>query len=425
MEINLSLHPGQLGVFQAQARFKVVAAGRRWGKTRFAAVELLTKALQDHCWVNRKKRSLRGVEAWYIAPTYDQAKDIVWGLLKDLASDLITKTWENDGKLQLANGRIIQIKGSDRPDRLRGVGLSHIVLDEYASMKPQTWETILRPTLADVSGSATFIGTPLGKNHFYDLYRGAFQKKGWAAFHFQSTDNPYLPAEEIQAAKETMPREVFLQEFEASFEQSNQLIFPFDLIECDERDIPPDSVTYMAIDPAGFATEGQARLQNTRLDETAIAIVSVSREGWWVRDIISGRWDVRETSIRIIRAAQQYHPVAVGIEKGMARNAMLPYLTDQMRRLNSYPNLVEVTHGGKNKASRIAWALQGRLEHGRIQFARGEYLPKLKEQVWDFPFGRHDDLVDALSYIDQIATIAYRDDWIEDSWEPLDQAVGL
>ena len=188
MEINLSLHPGQLDVFETKARFKVVAAGRRWGKTRFAAVELLTKALQEHCWVNRHKRSLRGMEAWYVAPTYDQAKDIVWGTLKDLAGKLVVKTWENDGKLQLANGRCIQIKGSDRPDRLRGVGLSHVVLDEYASMKPQTWDTILRPTLADVGGSATFIGTPLGKNHFYDLYKGAYTKTGWAAFHFESKD---------------------------------------------------------------------------------------------------------------------------------------------------------------------------------------------------------------------------------------------
>ena len=73
MEINLSLHPGQLQVFQAEGRFKVVAAGRRWGKTRLAAIELLTMALKDHCWVNRHRRSLQGVEAWYVAPTFDQA----------------------------------------------------------------------------------------------------------------------------------------------------------------------------------------------------------------------------------------------------------------------------------------------------------------------------------------------------------------
>ena len=413
MELNLQLHPGQLEVFKAESRYKVIAAGRRWGKTRLAAVELLTKALKEHVYINRRKRSLHGVECWYIAPTYDQAKDIVWGLLKDLAKDLITKTWENDGTIQLANGRKIQIKGSDRPDRLRGVGLSHVVLDEYASMKPQTWDSILRPTLADVAGSATFIGTPLGKNHFYDLYKEAYKKLNWRAWHFQSVENPFLPNDEVDAAKETMPREVFLQEFEASFEQSNQLIFPYDLIECDSP--PRETVCYMAIDPAGFHTEGASRQAINKLDETAIAIVEVGRDGWWVTDIVSGRWDVRETSIRILREAQKHRPVMVGIEKGMARNAMMPYLEDQARRLAIHPNFVEVTHGGQNKASRIAWALQGRLEHGRIQFCRGDYLPKLKEQIWDFPFGRHDDLVDALAYIDQIA----------DTWAPMDEAVGL
>ena len=425
MELNLQLHPGQLEVFEAKSRFKVVAAGRRWGKSYFAAVELLTKALQDSAWVNRNKVSLKTKEAWYVAPTYDQAKDIIWGMLKELAGPLVVKTWENDGKLQLANGRTIQIKGSDRPDRLRGVGLSHVVLDEYASMKPETWDSILRPTLADVGGSATFIGTPLGKNHFYDTWKQAYIKRQWKAFHFESRENPFLPEEEIDAAKESMPREIYLQEFEASFEQSNQLVFTHDCIECDEKDIPSDAVTYMAVDPAGFATEGQARKLNTRLDETAIAIVSVSREGWWVKDIVAGRWDVRETSIRILRECQKHRPISVGIEKGMARNAILPYLTDQMRRHSIFPNLVEVTHGGKDKASRIAWALQGRMEHGRIQFVRDDYLADLREQLYDFPFGRHDDMVDALAYIDQLAQVTYVDDFIRDTWEPLDEAVGL
>ena len=197
MELNFSLHPGQLEVFNSKARYKVVAAGRRWGKTRFAVIELLTKTLKDFTWVNRKKRLLIDLECWYVAPTYDQARDIAWGLLKNLGEPIITKTWENDGKLQLANGRCIQIKGSDKPDRLRGVGLSHVVLDEYASMKPQTWDTILRPTLADVAGTATFIGSPMGKNHFYETYRGAFERKDWSAHHFLSTDNPFLPLDEI------------------------------------------------------------------------------------------------------------------------------------------------------------------------------------------------------------------------------------
>lgn len=425
MELNLSLHPGQLDVFRDTARFKVCAAGRRWGKTRLAAVELLTKALQNDTKVNGKKRSLKGVEAWYVAPTYDQARDIVWGLLKEIAGAVITKTWENDGKILLANGRCIQIKGSDRPDRLRGVGLSHVCLDEYASMKPETWETILRPTLADVAGTATFIGTPLGRNHFYDLYRAAFLSDDWSAYHFESTSNPYLPSAEVEIAKQTMPRDVFKQEFEASFEQASKLIFPYDLIECAPDASPRDAAVYMAVDPAGFGIEGQSRNRKLKTDRTAIATVAVSPDGWWVKDIVSGRWGVRETSLHILREAQKHRPIALGIEQGVSRNALLPYMQDQMRRLNIYPNLVELRHGGKEKTSRVAWALQGRMEHGRIQFCDGDYIKDLKEEIWNFPFGKHDDMVDALAYIDQLATVLYRTDWIQDEWEPLDEAVGL
>ena len=429
--LDLKLHPKQLEVYEHKARFKVIAAGRRWGKSRLAAVEILTKALQDKGRVNGYDVPLQNMEVWYVAPTFDQAKDIIWGLLKNLAKDIIVKTWENDGRIKLVNGRSIQIKGSDRPDRLRGVGLSHVVLDEFASMKPDTWDVILRPTLADVAGSATFIGTPLGKNHFYDLWMLAQSRrqKLWHAWHFESKDNPYLPREEIRMAKETMPREVFKQEFEASFEQSGRLIFDTDLQVIEPELVPDEGNVYIAMDPAGFISEAQAKTRKgsraSQLDETAIAIVKVSPKGWYVLDIEKGRWDVRESSIRLLNACRKYHPLQVAIERGVQRNALMPYLEDQMRRLSVYPRISEVHHGGKDKATRVAWALQGRLEHGRIYFVQGEYLTDFKEQLYDFPNGRHDDMVDALAYIDQIASVTYREEWIQDSWEPLDQAVGL
>jgi phage terminase large subunit-like protein len=424
-ELNLSLHPDQLEVFKSPERFKVIAAGRRWGKTHLAVVELLTKALEESATVNGRKRSLKGMECWYVAPTFQQATDICWNLIKTIADPIISKTWENDAKMLLANGRYIQLKGADRPDRLRGVGLSHVIMDEFASMKEETWSSILRPTLADVGGSATFIGTPLGKNHFYDLYQHASTAEQWGAWHFESQSNPYLPKEEVAAAKATMPREIFQQEFEASFEQSNKLIFPYDVIEVRKDDVPADAIVHIAVDPAGFSTDSGTRHKYSKLDQTAIAVVAVNPSGWWVLDVVAGRWDVRETSLHILRECQKHRPVSVGIEGGMARNAILPYLQDQMRRMNVYPNLIEVKHGGKDKTSRIAWALQGRMEHGRIHFVDGDYLPGLKEQLWDFPFGRHDDMVDALAYIDQLAMVTYRTDMVQDTWEPLDAAVGL
>ena len=429
MKLDFSLHPGQMSVFKSRARFKVIAAGRRWGKTRLSAVELLTQGLKSSVRRNGLTRSTQHLEAWYVAPTYDQAKDIMWSLLKRLGEPVIKKTWENDGKILLANGRFLQIKGSDKPDRLRGVGLSHVVLDEYATMKPQTWESILRPTLADVQGTATFIGTPdewTPKNHFYDLYMAANGLPGWERWEFKTIDNPYIPSEEIAIARATMPLEVFKREFEASFTESSKAIFRHDLQVVPERDVP-DGLTYMAVDLGGFYTEAQNRGRSSTgsVDETAIAIVKVCAQGWFVLDIVHGRWDVRETSVRIMSEVRKHRPVMAAIEAGIAKNAVMPYLEDQSRRLGVYPNWHTVTHGGKSKVDRIAWALQGRLEHGRIYFMEGDYIRPLRDQLFDFPGGRHDDMIDALAYVDQIASINYHEDFVQDTWAPVDEAVGL
>lgn len=425
MQLELSLHSGQREVFSDPRRFKLVAAGRRWGKTHMSAVYALTKALQGEKKVNNRPRSLRDLEVWYVAPTYDMAKDIFWGLFKRLAEPVIEKVWENDGKIQLKNGRCIQIKGSDRPDRLRGVGLSAIIMDEFASMKQETWDTILRPTLADVEGEALFIGTPLRKNHFYDLYLQALRDEDWGCYHFESKTNPYLPATEVRYAKQTMPREVFKQEFEASFETGGGLVFDYPVITVSQDDVPLDGQIYLTLDPSGFTSETKARGNVSRLDEAAIAIVKVCKEGWYVLDIPHGRWDVRETSVRFLRECQKHRPIATGIERGISKNAIMPYLTDQMKRLGVFVQPMELTHGGQAKESRIAWALQGRMEHGRLFFVEGDYLQAITEQIYDFPNGRHDDMLDALAYIDQIASTFYLDDYVQDTWEPLDSAVGL
>jgi phage terminase large subunit len=192
-ELNVDLHPAQLEIFHSEARFKVVAAGRRFGKSRLAAWILLIKALQSE-----------SKDVFYIGPTFQQSKDIMWAMLKELGDGLIAAAHENTAVLTLVNGRKIYLKGSDRPDTLRGVGLAYVVLDEYASMKPNVWEQIIRPTLADVRGGALFIGTPAGKNHFYDVYQDAMELDDWEAFQFNSTDNPFIPADEIEAARSSM-----------------------------------------------------------------------------------------------------------------------------------------------------------------------------------------------------------------------------
>jgi len=419
-ELDVQLHPAQLEIFNSPARFKVVSAGRRFGKSRLAAWLLIIKALQSE-----------SKDVFYIGPTFQQAKDIMWHMLKELlhGTELIEQTHENTATMTLVNGRKISLKGSDRPDTLRGVGLAYVVLDEYASMKVEVWEQIIRPTLADVKGGALFIGTPAGKNHFYDLWQEADDPKNedWEAFQFNSTDNPLIDPEEIKVARETMSTQAFRQEFEASFVSFTGGIFQRDWIKLDEEE-PENGNFVIAVDPAGFENvEKERGLKGSKLDETAIAIVKIDGDHWWVKNILHGRWSIKETARKILSAAKENEATIVGIESGSLKNAILPYLEDEMRVAGRWIPITDVSHGGKKKADRITWALQGRLEHGKITFNPDKsYIDDLEVQLIEFPTrGTHDDIIDALAYIDQVSVADFMHTIeLEDEWQPMDELAG-
>lgn len=424
--MKVSLHEKQSEIFYDDHRYKVVAAGRRFGKSYLAAVTLFVEAAKT-----TKIRSdgvevdLSLEEVYYIAPTFDQGKKIIWPLLKELGQDLIAQKYETTGELILLNGRRISIKGSDRPDTLRGVGLSYVVLDEYAFMKEEVWEKIVSPSLSRVEGGALFIGTPDGKNHFYELFaRGMSEDPDWKAWHFPSKDNPYLPKDEIEAARLRMGTDTFRQEYEASFEGGAGVVLRRDMFPIVDE-IPYPSEFYIASDLAGFETSDGGR-KVSRKDDHAIAVVANHAGGWCVADIIHGKWDTRETALRLVKAFRDYRPQRFGIEKGMAKNAVMPYLTDEMQRLGIFFTVEDLSHGNKAKPDRIAWALQGRAEKGRIQLLRdASWNNKFIEQAEDFPSPlSHDDLLDAVSYIDQLA-----DPWFDlpdayDDWRPMDDVAG-
>ena len=421
-ELKVSLHDAQMEIFRSEKRFKVASCGRRFGKSYLAAWVLIIKALQS-----------TSKDVFYIAPTFQQAKDILWGILKEVGQDVIKAAHENTATLTLVNDRKIYLKGSDRPDTLRGVGLSYVVLDEYASMKPEVWEMIIRPTLADVKGGALFIGTPNGKNHFYKLWVDAQDEKmdDWEAFQFNSTDNTFLDPLEIEAAKNTMSTQAFRQEFEATFESFSGGVFKEEWIKySDDSTFDDKSIVHghyvIAVDPAGFEKSHQERgLKSSKLDETAISVVKIVQDEWHVKDILHGRWGIKETADKILTAAEDCKATTVGIEAGALKNAIMPYLEDLMRIKNRWVNITDVTHGGKKKSDRIVWALQGRLEHGKIKFRKAEWNHDFVSQMLDFPSHlSHDDLLDSLAYIDQVSVADFAASIDLDDWEPLDNVSG-
>lgn len=415
-QLNVKLHQKQLEVFNHKCRFKVIAAGRRFGKSRLAAWTLLIEGLKS-----------KEKDVFYVAPTYQQARDIMWSMLKELGHEVIAAAHENTSVLTLINGRKIYLKGADRPDTLRGVGLAYLVVDEYADIKPNVWEQILRPALADVKGGAMFIGTPKGRNHFYELYR--LGEKGedleWASFHYTSYDNPLLDKNEIEAAKRSMSSFAFRQEFMSSFEAASRDLFKPEWIKYEEEE-PKDGRYFIAVDLAGFINvDRESGNKNKKLDETAIAIVKVGEYGWWVADILHGRWDITETCEQLIRAVVKYEPTAVGIEKGSLKNATMPYLFDLMRRYNRFFRIDEVTHGNQKKTDRIVWALQGRFENGKVSLAYGDWNNEFIDQLTNFPNSQlHDDLVDALAYIDQVQVVDYEFENEFEEYQALDDITG-
>jgi phage terminase large subunit-like protein len=430
--MDITLHPDQLTVFHDPARFKVCAAGRRFGKSYLAAVMMFVEASK-----NEKTRSdgvvvdLQLEKVYYVAPTFTQGKEIIWPLLKEVGRDLIQQSYENNASITLINGRVIAIKGADKPDSLRGTGLSFVVLDEYAFMKEEVWEKILRPQLARSEGGALFIGTPDGKNHFYDMHnKGKLDTSGrYTSFTFHSAANPHLPQAEIDEMAADLSEDLFRQEMEASFEASGGKFFSADMFTT--REERPYGDIYIAIDLAGFtSTEGGRRIE--KLDDHAIAVVLNHSGGWHIVNIIHGQWDTRETALRIMKAYKDYRPSKLGIEKGIGKNAVMPYLTDLQHQHGTYFTVWDLTHGNKHKADRVQWAMQGRAEKGRITIApdgEGErdipWNRKFIAQAIDFPSTiAHDDLIDAVSYIDQLAEPWFDGPDMIDEWVPLDDISG-
>jgi predicted phage terminase large subunit-like protein len=413
-DLNIKLLPWQQEVWGSDARFKVVAAGRRTGKSRLAAYLLICYALQ-----------VKSGHVFYVAPTQGQARDIMWSNLIELGHPVIKGSHINNLQITLINGATISLKGADRPETMRGVSLKFLVMDEYADMKSSVWEQILRPALADQKGTALFIGTPMGRNHFYDLYKYAELKEDneYECWHFTSYDNPLLDPKEIDAAKKSMSSFAFRQEFMASFEAQGSEIFKEDWVVFDNNE-PNVGDYYVAIDMAGFEQEG-TRNKKSRLDNTAISIVKVNEFGWWVKEIVYGRWTFEETANKIFEVVEEYEPMAVGIEKGIARQAIVSPLTDLMKRYNRYFRIEELTHGNKKKTDRIVAALQGRFEHGAIKLNTGDWNLEFLDELFQFPNKQvHDDLIDSLAYIDQLSNITYHYDYEQQDFEPLDEIAG-
>jgi len=217
----IKLHHKQMEIAKSRARFKVVVAGRRFGKTTLARHSLIESSMEADYRLT-----------WYVAPTYRMAKDVMWHtLLQSIPVQYITKKHETSMEITLINGSIIQLKSADKPDDLRGRGVDHVVLDEYQDFKTGAFEQAIYPTLTDKGGSALIIGTPKQFNQLYELYMKGQDPEllDWKSWQIPTIASPFISKYEIEQAKKNLDQKTFEQEYEASFEtMAGRVYYAFD-----------------------------------------------------------------------------------------------------------------------------------------------------------------------------------------------------
>ena len=206
----------QKSIFDSDARFRVVVAGRRFGKTFLSMWEIAKFARHP----NKK--------IFYCAPTYRQAKTVLW---EDLKTQLLQRRWvkkinESELTITLVNNSKIYLRSADNPDSLRGVSMDFMIMDEAAMIDQRMWQEICRPALSDKQGHALFITTPRGSaNWIYDLYTNAAHLDNYESFQYTTLDGGNVPEEEITAAKRELDEKSFRQEYMATFESYSGLIY--------------------------------------------------------------------------------------------------------------------------------------------------------------------------------------------------------
>jgi hypothetical protein len=245
MQSLINNHKPQLTIWHHPARFKVAACGRRFGKTYYAREKL--------SYHTRNKNSLY----WYIAPTRDHAKDLLWEDLKERFDQLKWRHKKDEMSLsitRLKTRSTIRLRSAEKWDRLRGKGLWGAIFDEMADINIQAWTKAVRPALSDNRGWADFLGTPKGLNHFYEMFNEAKTRHNWASFQYKTIDSPFFQTEEglteLRDAAEDLDERTYRQEYESSFETfGGRVCYAYDrLLHHTDQDYDENHPVYIGQD---------------------------------------------------------------------------------------------------------------------------------------------------------------------------------
>jgi phage terminase large subunit-like protein len=378
IQINADPHPGQLAVHNSPARFRVLDAGRRWGKTRLGVNECLDAAVQ-------------GGRAWWIAPTYKMS-EVGWRPLRQIGGKVGAEVRRVDRQIVFPNGGDVTVRSADDPNALRGEGLNLVVMDEAAYTHPDAWFEALRPALSSTLGKALFISTPRGRNWFWELYqRGVSGEPDYACFQYPTIANPYIVPSEIEAAKRDLPELIFRQEYLAEFIDDQGSVFRRvqEAAMLDPLDEPIQGRSYTAgVDVAAA------------VDYTVVVVMDNQSKEMVYMDRFN-RVDYDVLVDRLHALYQHWHLNAIKIES----NSIGQPVIDWIARMNMSVIPFVTTNATKQV---IIQNLQSAFEHGEIKILNnpiliGELLSYESKRnssgsfSYSAPEGVHDDCVMALA----------------------------
>lgn len=379
-------HDGQRAIMTRDTRFRIIACGRRWGKSEMAAHIALERALGEP-----------DTTVWWVAPTYDQANNYGFDKVKPLLSpDVVADEPKRTKprKVSLVNGSTISFRSAEREDSLRGGGVDFLVIDEAGSVPDRAWTDELRPTLSDTLGDMIGIGTPKGRNWFYRWFQRG-QSSDYpdvASWQAPTKQNPHVPDSEIEAAKDDMPDRVFNQEYRAEFVDDTGSVFG-DLRERNVEDYE------LPVSVSESTSPYRIGVDFARFDDWTVVLVLDGDD----RVVASERvqqttWDRIQTIIE--RLGDRYEPNIVALD-GTRDNKIVEdielagYRVDPVRftaqtKQTLIENLItELEVGLTVPAS--ANTLINELE--MYEFERSE----TGHVTYSAPTGFHDDCVDALA----------------------------
>ena len=394
VSISTGYHPAQQIVVDDPARFKILVAGRRFGKSRLATTECL-------------KVGLAGGNAWWVAPDTNYAAP-GWELLRKKGSQMkgVCEVRLADRELRFASGGIIKVRTTHDPRHgLRGTGLDFVVMDECAFSRPTAWTEEIRPSLMDKLGGAMFISTPKGHNWFYDLWQAAEGKSDWARWQFPTSANPHIRPEEIVEAREELGGLLSSQELDAEFITAGGDVFKATWFAYYTSAIRDDGVRFL-VTPDGtrvdlrecqrFGVVDLAASMRESADYTVIMSVAVHGRFVFVLDVVRKRMEAPDTLPAVWDAIRKHDLGVVWFEKAGYQLSMI-----QAARREGMP--VQELSADKDKLAR-ALPAAARMEAGQVLLpAEAEWLDAFRTEVAGFPAAKHDDQVDALAYAVRVA----------------------